>query len=340
MVGPTPPTWAVQSSSTRTFALMPGLWQLRLPTPWNGLSHANAFVLELGGGGIALVDCGGGGHPSAWRALCAGLAEIGRSVREISQLIITHYHSDHAGAAALIVAESGCRVAGHPATGHAFEAWESPRRAYEGRRELARRDGIPADLLHAFATVEEELTGFEGPVAPDDPLTDGVRLSTALGEWEVLETPGHSPSHVCLFQRDQHLLIAGDLIAPTFVPYFDLGHTEDPAGETIASLGRASALGARRAFPGHGRVIENVEDVLRAHIAEMERLISTQEDALDSTPKTVFEVLRALHPNLSDPIALVWRWCETGAGLRHLALSGRAQRWQREDGTFLYARSD
>ena len=40
-----------------------------------------------------------------------------------------------------------------------------------------------------------------GPLQPDRDLLPGVEVETDLGTWSVHETPGHAPSHVCLFQR-------------------------------------------------------------------------------------------------------------------------------------------
>jgi glyoxylase-like metal-dependent hydrolase (beta-lactamase superfamily II) len=337
VVGPIPSTWAIPAKNARAFALMPGLWQLRLPTPWEGLPATNAFVLERDDGAVTLVDCGGGGHPSVWEALVGALGEAGWAIADVRLLAATHYHSDHVGMAPRVVRESRCRVAGHPATGHAYDAWRSAARVYEHRVELARRDGVPEELWPAFGTTDEELTGYDGPIAPDDLLVEGATIESTLGTWDVIETPGHSPSHVCLFQRDHGLLLAGDLIAPAFVPYFDIGYTPDPAAETIASLRAVAELGARTGFPGHGRAIQDVQAVIGDHLDGIERMLSAHASALDAGPASAYEVVRRLHPDTVDAIPLVWRWCEATASLHHLALRGRVGRTERNDGTILYA---
>ncbi len=37
--------------------MIPGVWRLRLPLPWPGVPHCNAFALAAGDG-IVLVDTG------------------------------------------------------------------------------------------------------------------------------------------------------------------------------------------------------------------------------------------------------------------------------------------
>jgi glyoxylase-like metal-dependent hydrolase (beta-lactamase superfamily II) len=310
----------VDATSVRVYAIVPGLWQLRLPTAWDGLPSTNAFVIERSDGGIDLVDCGGSGDESAYAALIAGIEATGWSLADVRQLIFTHYHSDHAGPAARIVRETGCSVAGHPAAGHAFDAWERPEEVEQMRAKLARRDGVPEELIPAFATIEEELHGFDGQVTPDVRLTAGTYIDSSLGRWDVLETPGHAPSHICLLQRERRLLLAGDLIAAVFVPYFDIGYTDDPAGEYIASLRAIRDLPISAALPGHGRRIEDVIGVIDMHLASMaQRLDACRQELERNGPGTVYDVVRRMHPETIDAIALVWRWCETTAYLNHLA---------------------
>ena len=114
MVGPPPPSWSVDPSATSVFELVPGLWQLRLPLPWPGISHVNVYVAELAHGGVALFDCGGAGDPTAWGALIAGVQAAGHEIEDVRVLVATHAHSDHIGLAKPLVAASGCTFWLHP----------------------------------------------------------------------------------------------------------------------------------------------------------------------------------------------------------------------------------
>jgi len=63
-------------------------------------------------------------------------------------------------------------------------------------------------------------------------------VTTDLGTWTVHETPGHAPSHVCLFQPERRLLISGDHLLGRVSPYFDVGYSPDPAGESVPRITR------------------------------------------------------------------------------------------------------
>ena len=71
------------------------------------------------------------------------------------------------------------------------------------------------------------------PVDPDEPLRDGMRLPSTLGDWEALETPATRPrtSSPPALQRQRAVAIVGrDLVARAFAPYFDYGaHASTPS---------------------------------------------------------------------------------------------------------------
>src|SRR4029079_8226784 len=99
MVGPTPVVRSVDPDAVAVFELRPGLWNIRLPLMWPGITHVNALVIEQDGPGITLVDCGSAGDPTCWAALVGGLRGAGYEIADIADLVATHAHPDHLGLA-------------------------------------------------------------------------------------------------------------------------------------------------------------------------------------------------------------------------------------------------
>ncbi len=324
MVGPPPDSWEVDAAAASARAVVPGLWRLRLPMPYPHISHANAYLLDGAGGGVVLVDCGGGGHESAWEALCRALAEAGRAPSDVRDLVITHFHSDHMGCATRLVAETGCTVWAHPASEHFLGAHAEPARHRAQRERWVHRLGVaPGPFAEDCADVREETDGIDGPVRADHLLLAGTAVPSALGDWEVVEAPGHAPSQVCLRQREHRILIAGDLVGPVFAPYFDIGFTPDPVAEHLASLERADALGAELALPGHGRPLTALPELFsenRRGVAE--RLDAVRAAVAERAGATGAELLDAVFPAPENAADRVWRLFELASYLEHLSRVG------------------
>ncbi|GKX29639.1 MBL fold metallo-hydrolase [Vallitalea longa] len=65
---------------------------------------------------------------------------------------------------------------------------------------------------------------------------------------EVLHTPGHSPGHMCFYEKDRKYLFTGDLVyIGTLFAYFP---STDPKAY-LSSIDRVAALPVNRVFPAH-----------------------------------------------------------------------------------------
>ena len=90
----------------------------------------------------------------------------------------------------------------------------------------------------------------------------------------VLETPGHSRSHLAFFEEESRTVIAGDLVSGLSTVVI-----APPDGDMRAyleSLERVRALGARTLVPGHGPPNRGVDQMLAEriqHRAQRERRV-------------------------------------------------------------------
>ena len=92
--------------------VLPGVWRLRLPLPWPGVPHGNAWALAAGDG-IVLVDTGVH-EPGSMAHLELAMDQVGLKVEHVRLLVCTHAHSDHYGQAAPIMDRSGAELWMHP----------------------------------------------------------------------------------------------------------------------------------------------------------------------------------------------------------------------------------
>jgi len=305
--------------------VLPGVFRLRLPLPWPGVPHCNAWAVAAGDG-IVLFDTGMH-QPGSMANLERALAMCSLSLEDVRLLVCTHAHSDHYGQAASIVKRSGCELWMHPDHKHMLRWAEDPSAALARRLEVARQSGVPEEPLRRYAAQRDSSdSGIAGVIEPDRALVSGVVVDSDVGPWTAYETPGHSPSHVCLFQPERRLLISGDHLLGRISLHFDYGFSVDPVGEFVDSLDVVEALHARLCLPGHGRTFTDVQTHIDGNRELVkERLEKTLAAITQGEPPTAFEVVARVYTHELLSAAAPWLLAETLAMLLHLKLTGRAR---------------
>jgi glyoxylase-like metal-dependent hydrolase (beta-lactamase superfamily II) len=169
------------------------------------------YLLETSDG-LALNDCG----PSTCvRSLEEGLGRLGLALSDISHLLLTHIHLDHAGAAGVLVRK-------HPGLQVHVSEIGAPHLVDPSRLEKSAR--------RLYGNAFDDLWGELAPVPEENVHTlEDARLAGL----EVVPSPGHASHHVCYLAPDR-TLYAGDAAGvriqpdtyvspPTPPPEFDLG---------------------------------------------------------------------------------------------------------------------
>ena len=305
--------------------VLTGVWRLRLPLPWPGVPHCNAWALA-DGDGIVLVDCGMH-EPGSLTQLERALDQVGLRIEDVRLLVCTHAHIDHCGQAAAIVQRAGCELWIHPRHEHFTASVADPEQALARRLEIARQSGVPEAPLQAWADVRRGMrTGVAGPLEPARDLVPGVTVRSDLGEWTVHYTPGHAPSHVCLHQAEHRVLLSGDHLLGRVSLYFDYGYTPDPVGEFLDSLDVVEGLGARLALSGHGRPFTDVQAHIEANRALISERLAAVREGIAGEPVTAFELAPRVYGEELDPEAGSWRLTKLLCYLTHLEAIGEARR--------------
>jgi len=181
----------------------------------------NSYVL-VGGEEYVLVDPG---LPRPFEEIAKPLTGGGLELKRIRRVVNTHCHVDHIGADWVL----------DEALGPEF---------YVHSLDLVYvQSGDPL-----FTLAEEALK----PVSAN-PLEDGDLVPGT--SFEVIHTPGHTMGSVCLFERDEGVLISGDTVFAQGVGRFDL-----PGGDLESlekSVERVAGLDFEKLLPGHGMWLES-----------------------------------------------------------------------------------
>lgn len=151
--------------------------------------------------GVVLIDAGMDSTGSDVRALLAAMGAVENSIRAV---LLTHWHNDHAAGARITRERSGCAVYYHAGD----EPWLSRKTARGGIWGwIAKRIpewGIGVLFIGLLGEAVPEA------VAATEYIRDGQRIAD---EFEVIETPGHTPGHTSFYYGRERALFAGDALA-------------------------------------------------------------------------------------------------------------------------------
>jgi len=184
--------------------------------------------------------------------------------QHLAQVVVTHAHSDHASGAMAIV-----------------ERW-------------------PAVSLLKVPWPEAD---GRFPAAWQA-LADGERLVAGDVELEVVQTPGHSPDHICLWHAETRTLFGGDLLiagSTVVIP----GTRGGDLAAYLRSLARVAALAPAEVLPAHGPVIGDPQALIERYSAHREAREREVLQAIASGAASIDAIVDVVYPSLDGPLRKV-----------------------------------
>lgn len=172
------------------------------------------------------------GFPWARRRLKAALIELGAE-QTITTVVNTHYHEDHTGNNDLIASLSGARILAHKAA--------VPEIRFPGELRWYR-------------------SFLFGPSKVTEVVPIGAVVTTEHLRFQVIETPGHCPGHISLFEPNRRWLFSGDLYVAAELDS-QLADADGPSW--IASLQQVLELKPEWMFDAHGSIFSGAAEVER-----------------------------------------------------------------------------
>jgi ribonuclease/clavin/mitogillin len=247
---------ATEGFVTRRVEFQKGLFLAALRTPTlPPATHTNCWLLDLGGGELAVVDPGSP-YPEEQARLETVLRDLEEDGLAPREIWLTHAHRDHTGGVAALRARRDVLLRAHPET-------------------LARLPPGPP---------QRERPGGGVRAGAARPVEDGEILA---GRYRAVYTPGHARGHLAFLCERTGALIAGDMVSTLSTVVID--PPDGDMADYLSSLGRLRDLGPRTLFPAHGapsqRAVEKLDEYL-AHRRERE----TKVLAALAAPGTLLEV--------------------------------------------------
>jgi len=192
--------------------------------------HQNGYAVRLGDT-VIMIDSGDLEHPT-FDLVVANLARWGMAVDDVSHLLVTHAHFDHASHAAALK-RFGVKIVGN------------------------------RDAAEALATGDDRCAGYAvhgvfEPVEVDVVVSDGDELAIGGTAIRCLAAPGHADSCTVyeVMLRGERLWFVGDVILTgPEGQSVALGWNGGPGYDRatyVETLRRLAHLPCDHLFPGHG----------------------------------------------------------------------------------------
>jgi glyoxylase-like metal-dependent hydrolase (beta-lactamase superfamily II) len=300
--------------------ILPGIYRIEIPLPKSPLKALNAYLLKSEER-FLLIDTGWN-RKECLRSMLSGLEELKVDLNK-TDFFITHLHSDHIGLVGELIRKTNSVYFGEVDASIAMSLRKRPKE----RLDLLFR----TYLSHGFPEVElrgaaENHPGFrDGPPVPSDfhTLREGDRIEIGDYSFRCIETPGHSPGHMCLYEAREKILVSGDHILFDITPNITRWpEMENSLGEYLTSLKKVYNLDVKLVLPGHRRIMDNHRRRITELFEHHKNRLNEALHALESGEKTAWDVA----PHLSWDIDVhswerfpsVQKWFALGETIAHL----------------------
>lgn len=275
--------------------VVPGIYRIPLPLPFDGLRAVNAYAIEAAGG-LVMIDSG-------WLLdatkdqLERSLRKIGAGFGDIRRFLVTHIHRDHYTQAIGLRRIYGTKVALGADEKYSLDLvlGKGPMTRSPQADRLVRAGAQPLmeRMAEAGMRPPPPEAGYE---EPDEWITSGQIFDLGTRRLEAVATPGHTRGHVVFADLDAGLLFAGDHVLPHITPSISLeaAPQELPLRDFIESLLLVRRMPDLALLPAHGPVSPSVharvDELLDHHDARLRAMLA----ALADGPRTAYQVAQAI----------------------------------------------
>src|SRR4030066_959218 len=291
------------------------LYKIEIPLPRNPLKALNSYAIKSPERNL-IIDTGWN-QQECMDAMQAGLKELEIDIRK-TDFFITHLHTDHLGLVSNLVKDTSKIYFNQPDADRIKSGI-----FLDDLMNFARLNGFPEKELQR---VPHTHPGFKfrskGPLSFHI-LKEGDTLRVSDYVFNCVETPGHSKGHMCLYEPNKKILVAGDHILGDITPTISLLSDDwNPLKEYLESLDKVYQLDIELVLPGHREVFRNckerIQELKHHHQKRFDEIVSI----LKKGKKNAFQVASQMSWDIIydswDLFLITQKWFATGEAISHL----------------------
>jgi glyoxylase-like metal-dependent hydrolase (beta-lactamase superfamily II) len=321
--------------------VLPCFYRVEIPLPQTPLQALNSYIITSGE--RALIIDTGMNEKVCLDAMTNAINELDIDL-DNSDFFITHSHSDHVGLIPTLALNRSVKVFfNRPEINHVNS--ESIIEWAEKSSIIARRNGYYRNgirqMVAGVTRGEKRFVWRQFDIKKEGDII-------GIGDYKfiVIETPGHSRGHMCLYEPVKKLLVSGDHILNDITPNISsrFNDDENPLREYLSSLDKVYSLDVSLALPGHRSMITDIKgrinEIKNHHKERLEEVLNL----LRKSSRNAFEVASKMkwdmtYENWEEfPIYPKWfAFSEALSHLQYLESQGKIRRLILPDQQIIYS---
>jgi glyoxylase-like metal-dependent hydrolase (beta-lactamase superfamily II) len=295
--------------------VLPNLFRLKIPLPESPLKYLNSYVIR-GTDRNMIIDTGLN-RKECLDAMLDGLSSINVDL-EKSDLFITHLHADHFGLVTKLASDSSNVYFSRPEK-ELMESWEG----FDAMIAYAGENGFPESELRSALDKHPGAKYGSDWIPEMKVLDDGDTMHAGDYHFQCIATPGHTMGHICLYEPDKKILVAGDHILIDITPNIQCwSDVQNPLKQYLSSLDKVAGLRVDLVLPGHRRLIKRhkgrIEELKQHHAHRLDEVVTILEKA----PMNAFQIASHMTWDLKaeswERFPVAQKWFATGEAISHL----------------------
>jgi glyoxylase-like metal-dependent hydrolase (beta-lactamase superfamily II) len=291
--------------------LLPGFFKLNIPLPKSPLKYLNSYIV-MGSPRFLIIDTGFN-RPECLNPFLKEISDLKLDLDK-ADFFITHMHSDHIGMLGNLI---------RPNSTVFFNKIEIPLVDPAGR-ETSRKtrhdfflaSGYPVNEFKAALENNPAMLYCLRTKIDFSPLKQNDLLEYGDYSFKCIETPGHSPGQMCLYETLKKMLICGDHILNDITPNIAWWpEMENPLDLYFKSLNKVDRLETLWVLPGHRAITrdhhQRIKEILQHHQNRLDEVIAALKDG----EKNAFQIASRLSWDIKYT-----KWEDFPAGQKYFAV--------------------
>jgi len=235
--------------------ILPDVYRIEIPLPGSPLKALNSYLIR-GQDRSLLIDTGMN-REECLRSMRSSLERLEVDLNE-TDFFITHLHADHLGLVGNIAPETSNVYFSEKEAALTIQWSTMAEKRIQELFTYYLSHGFPEEELREAV---ENHPGFRyRPKRLPEfcVMREGDTIAVGKYLFECIETPGHSPGHMCLYEATEKILVSGDHILYDITPNITCWpNFENPLKEYLGSLEKIYGLDVNLVLPGHRSIMND-----------------------------------------------------------------------------------